>query len=67
MKPNHYLKGMALNNLSIACWWHKNPMFGARYGNEMEYEEVRMNRDFRQTKELLMNAIGAVENIEDMP
>jgi hypothetical protein len=26
MSPNLNLKGMAQNNLALACWWHKNPI-----------------------------------------
>jgi len=27
MKPSHSIRGKTLNNLSVACWWHKNPLF----------------------------------------
>ena len=27
MKPFDSLRGKTLNNLAVACWWHKNPMF----------------------------------------
>ena len=27
MKPSHGLRGKTLNNLSVASWWHKNPLF----------------------------------------
>lgn len=27
MKPTHRLKGMIMNNLAVACWWHKNPLY----------------------------------------
>lgn len=59
MKPSHILRGMTFNNLAVACWWHKNPMFPSPAA-KVEYEEVRLNRDFNQTKELLMNSIGAL-------
>jgi hypothetical protein len=25
--PSRELKVRALNNLALACWWHKNPLF----------------------------------------
>jgi hypothetical protein len=59
MKPSHTLRGMTFNNLAVASWWHKNPMFPS-HASKFEYEEVRINRDFNQTKELLMNSIGAL-------
>jgi hypothetical protein len=27
LKPSAELRGKTLNNLSVASWWHKNPMF----------------------------------------
>lgn len=27
MDPNPLLRGFALNNLAVACWWHKHPSF----------------------------------------
>jgi len=27
LDPNHLLRGYALNNLAVACWWHKHPNF----------------------------------------
>jgi hypothetical protein len=27
MKPTNIIRAMTLNNLSIACWWHKNPLY----------------------------------------
>jgi hypothetical protein len=27
LKPLAELRGKTLNNLSVASWWHKNPMF----------------------------------------
>jgi hypothetical protein len=39
MSPNINLKGMAQNNLALACWWHKNPI--QKIGNNeniVEYE-----------------------------
>jgi hypothetical protein len=50
MKPTANLKGKVLNNLSIACWWHKNPIFPKETSVRLEYEEARINRDFKQSK-----------------
>ena len=25
--PNSRLKNMVINNLAVACWWQKNPLF----------------------------------------
>ena len=36
-EPNPKLKSWATNNLAIACWWHKNPMFGTR--NLKDYKD----------------------------
>ncbi|EGR33488.1 hypothetical protein IMG5_051660 [Ichthyophthirius multifiliis] len=27
LDPNNLLRGYALNNLAVACWWHKHPNF----------------------------------------
>ena len=59
MKPTNKLRGITMNNLAVACWWHKNPLYKDVI-TDMEYEEARINRDFKQTKELLMNAVGAL-------
>ena len=66
LKPTPALRGKTLNNLSVASWWHKNPMFPIQHEISINYEEMRINRDFKQTKELLMNSIGALENIDNM-
>ncbi len=41
-------------------------MFLIQHEISINYEEIRINRDFKQTKELLMNSIGALENIDNM-
>lgn len=38
MKPTNLLRGKTLNNLSIACWWHKNPMFPINIKDTTDYE-----------------------------
>jgi len=51
MSPNHNVKGIAQNNLGLACWWHKNPINKIGFtADVVNYEESRINRDFKQTK-----------------
>lgn len=60
MSPNFNLKGMAQNNLALACWWHKNPINKAQQINDyVKYDENRINRDFKQTKEIFMNSLAS--------
>ncbi len=37
MKPQHNIKGMAFNNLAVACWWHKNPLFKPNFAHNIAY------------------------------
>lgn len=37
MKPTPQLRGKTLNNLSVASWWQKNPMFSVQQDISVNY------------------------------
>lgn len=38
LDPDPVLRGYALNNLAVACWWHKYPNF--KDLDDQNYEEI---------------------------
>lgn len=65
---NNILKGMILNNLAVACWWHKYPyairLQDLKSSEEEEekfraepYEDSKISAEFNECKTLLKNSI----------
>jgi tetratricopeptide (TPR) repeat protein len=44
-EPARELRVRAYNNLGLACWWHKNPLFGEKVeGGETVDADYRQSR-----------------------
>ena len=53
--PQGYVKAYAYNNLALACWWHKNPIFS----NEKFTltDEKKVKKDFDQVQGLFSESL----------
>ena len=71
--------GSALNNLALACWWHKIGKFSLRNKEESaeqalaerkqedkEYGYDLIEKDFQNTIPLFKNAISTLEEVDSL-
>lgn len=79
MQPNHILKGYALNNLALACWWHKIPLndpknfkvifiilFSIFFKKENDANFKAIDDDFINVIPLFKNSIHNLENLDHL-
>ena len=59
--PDAELKSRVLNNLGLACWWHKNPLFDEKT-IETQRNQEQIDSDYKQSRGLLLKAIETAEN-----
>lgn len=74
-EPNHILRGQALNNLAVACWWHKYPNVREFLSDEEEKAEPlvteqnyqNIDNDFQNVIPLLKRSINCFESTQSNP
>lgn len=82
MDPNPLLRGYALNNLAVACWWHKHPSFRDLEDNDedgsasttssnsssgnKEYSAQQIDADFDNAISMFKKSIMYIENVDEL-
>lgn len=55
--PNPEMRVRVLNNLGLACWWHKNPLVPDENAEYLKNRVDLIDSEFKQTRELLLKAL----------
>lgn len=55
--PSSELKSRVLNNLGLACWWHKNPLFPEKAVESQKLKVDSIDSDFKQSRDIFLKAL----------
>jgi tetratricopeptide (TPR) repeat protein len=48
--PNPEMRVRVLNNLGLACWWHKNPLVSEESVESFKHKAETIDSEFKQTR-----------------
>lgn len=62
--PQGKIKSYALNNLGLACWWHKNPLDNMKTTEDASRDNEKIVRDFGKAKDLFCRSLRESEKFD---